>query len=97
MKIELIKFWSNVYHFCFFNSILKKIIGCLRPNGIIVIPLATLEMLVPIVSLLKDEGFDLKVNQHLNLRGVPLMEGTRLNPMNPVFIIKGQLKSKQKN
>ncbi|WP_052043770.1 MULTISPECIES: bifunctional cobalt-precorrin-7 (C(5))-methyltransferase/cobalt-precorrin-6B (C(15))-methyltransferase [unclassified Prochlorococcus] len=71
-------------------NLLNEIIARIKPTGIIVIPLATIENLEKIANLLKKKGFQLKISQHQNLRGVSLKEGTRLNPMNPVFIIKGK-------
>ena len=72
--------------------ILKKIIKALNPNGIIVIPLSTLQAINEIENILKSEKCIYKLSQHQSYRGVSLAEGTRLSPMNPVFILKGQVK-----
>ncbi|AAQ00386.1 MULTISPECIES: bifunctional cobalt-precorrin-7 (C(5))-methyltransferase/cobalt-precorrin-6B (C(15))-methyltransferase [Prochlorococcus] len=74
------------------DTLLKIILSFIQPLGIIVIPLATLEHLEKTILVLKEAGCDVKISQHQNFRGVPLMQGTRLLPMNPVFIIKGKLK-----
>ena len=67
------------------------ILNRLNSGVIIVIPIATLENLEQITLLLKKIGCSIKISQHQNYRGVPLAKGTRLNPMNPVFIIKAKL------
>ena len=72
------------------TTLLKEILKHLEPGGIIVIPLVTLEQLDKVINLLKQHECDLKISQHHNFRGLPLMEGTRLFPMNPVFIVKGK-------
>ena len=74
------------------TNLVKTIIKNLTPNGIIVIPIATIENLEKLSLVIKNESCNLKISQHLNFRGIPLINGTRLHPMNPVFIIKGQLK-----
>ncbi len=71
---------------------IEKILNLLSPKGIIVIPLATLESLEKILLLLKARRCNVKISQHQNFRGIPLKKGTRLHPINPVFIIKGILK-----
>jgi len=72
--------------------LLDKILSLIASDGIIVIPLATLEKLDKILSLLKERGCNTKISQHQAYRGVPLLQGTRLQPMNPVFIVKVKLK-----
>ena len=72
-------------------KILREILNYLSPKGIVVIPLARLEQLELVINILRQEGCDLKVSQHINFRGMPLLDGTRLHPMNPVFIVKGKL------
>ena len=68
--------------------ILREVLKRIKPNGIIVIPLATIEAIGDINSYLKSKNISSKISQHQNWRGVPLAEGTRLSPQNPVFIIK---------
>ena len=72
------------------EKILKAIITRLTPEGIVVIPLVTLEAASQLISILKKENCKLSINQHQNWRGVSLSMGTRLEPTNPVFIIKGK-------
>ncbi len=72
--------------------LLNKILDLLTSDGIVVIPLATLEQLDKVLSLLKERGCKSKVSHHQAYRGIPLLQGTRLQPMNPVFIIKVKLR-----
>ena len=73
-------------------QILKRIIENLNQDGIIVVPLATMEALSDVKKILKDSGFELTIRSIQSYRGIPLGDGTRLAPMNPIFIVKGQLK-----
>ena len=72
------------------NKILKILIRQINPGGIIVIPLVTLEAVSQMVSILKASKCKLSVGQHQHFRGIPLADGTRLSPMNPIFILKGK-------
>ncbi len=73
-------------------NLLQAIINSLKPKGIVVIPIATLESMEKMLNLLKHENCNLNISQHINFKGVPLKKGTRLHPLNPIFIIKAQLK-----
>jgi precorrin-6Y C5,15-methyltransferase (decarboxylating) len=55
-----------------------------------VIPLATFEALAELRPLLDSAGFALSVSQQQAWRGAPLADGTRLAPLNPVLILKGE-------
>ena len=72
-------------------SLLKKILSHLNPEGVVVIPLSTIQGLGEIEKVLNSENCYFKVSQHQSYRGVPLAEGTRLSPINPVFIVKAKL------
>ena len=76
------------------KSILKKIIELMKLNGIVIIPISTFQAVNEIESILKESNFDLTLSQNQSYRGIPLGEGTRLSPMNPVFILKGRKKEK---
>ncbi|WP_320674959.1 precorrin-6y C5,15-methyltransferase (decarboxylating) subunit CbiE [Prochlorococcus sp. MIT 1341] len=69
--------------------LLKLALERLTLGGIIVIPLATLEPINEIRNLFKKSGYSFAISQHQSYRGLPLSEGTRLSPVNPIFIIKG--------
>ncbi len=74
------------------SEILEKIIMNFKPRGIIVIPLSTLEAFSDLKNILEKAGFLLTIRSIQPYRGIALGTGTRLAPMNPVFIIKGKLK-----
>ena len=72
--------------------ILKAILQYLNPGGIIVIPLSTLQAVPQIEEILKSVDCQLSISQFQSYRGVPLSDGTRFSPMNPVFVIKSKIK-----
>ena len=71
-------------------AVLAAVIERLRPGGLVVIPLATIEALAELRPLLDSAGFALGVSQHQAWRGAPLADGTRLAPLNPVLVLKGR-------
>ena len=71
------------------DALLKAGLQRLRPSGIVVIPLATLEALATLRPLLHQAGLTLQLNQLQAWRGQPLSDGTRLTPMNPILSLKG--------
>ncbi len=72
------------------SEILKLTLEVLNPGGIIVVPLVTLEKLGEFRKIFESYNCNLTISQHQAWRGVPLVDGTRLSPMNPVLIIKGE-------
>ncbi|WP_320664948.1 precorrin-6y C5,15-methyltransferase (decarboxylating) subunit CbiE [Prochlorococcus sp. MIT 1223] len=72
------------------RDILQIIIQRLKPPGIVVIPLSTFQAAAEVESLLRANNCLSKVSQYQAYRGMPLSDGTRMKPMNPVFIVKGQ-------
>jgi len=73
------------------KKILEIIINRLTPGGVVVIPLVTLEAVSELTAILKASKCQLSISQHQPWRGVPLAHGTRLAPVNPVFILKGKV------
>lgn len=71
-------------------AVLQEVLRRLRPGGVVVIPLATLEALAELRPLLERAGLEVGLGQHQAWRGAPLAEGTRLAPLNPVLILRGQ-------
>ena len=76
----------NRYNF----RIIKIILQILKPKGIVVIPLVTLESIAEIKKIFESSNYKLNIKQIQACRGVPLSEGTRLSPMNPIFIVQGK-------
>ncbi len=73
------------------KKLLEIIVKRLKPGGIVVIPVVTLEAASELIVILKKSHCKLNISQHQPWRGVPLANGTRLAPINPVFIIKGKV------
>jgi precorrin-6Y C5,15-methyltransferase (decarboxylating) len=71
------------------EALLRAVLQRLRPSGIVVIPLATVEALALLRPLLEQAGLTVQVNQVQAWRGQPLSDGTRLAPMNPILTLKG--------
>lgn len=71
-------------------AVLAAVLRRLRPDGVVVIPLATLEALAELRPLLEQADLAVSVSQQQAWRGAPLAEGTRLAPLNPVLVLKGQ-------
>ncbi|HGY5541214.1 MAG TPA: precorrin-6Y C5,15-methyltransferase (decarboxylating) subunit CbiT, partial [Prochlorococcus sp.] len=72
-------------------ELLQAVLQRLQPNGVVVIPLATVEALAELRPLLEASSCTVKVSQHQSWRGLPLADGTRMAPMNPVMILKGTM------
>ena len=72
-------------------AVLAAVLQRLRPGGMAVIPLATVEALAELRPLLEQAGCRVAVSQHQAWRGAPLADGTRLAPLNPVLVLKGRL------
>ncbi|WP_159816010.1 precorrin-6y C5,15-methyltransferase (decarboxylating) subunit CbiE [Cyanobium sp. Copco_Reservoir_LC18] len=70
---------------------LQAVLGRLRPGGVVVLPLATVEALAQLRPQLEQAGLGVTVSQIQAWRGAPLAEGTRLAPLNPVLVLKGSL------
>jgi len=70
-------------------SVLAAVLERLRPGGVVVIPLATVEALAELRPLLEAAGLTVGVAQHQAWRGAPLADGTRLAPLNPVLVLRG--------
>ena len=72
------------------EALLKAVLQRLRPSGIVVIPLATLEAVATLRPLLEQSGLTVQLNQLQAWRGQPLSDGTRLAPMNPILSLRGR-------
>ena len=72
------------------SGVVDAVLARLRPGGVVVIPLATVEGLAQLRPLLEQAGLQVAVTQIQAWRGAPLAEGTRLAPLNPVLVLKGQ-------
>jgi precorrin-6B C5,15-methyltransferase / cobalt-precorrin-6B C5,C15-methyltransferase len=71
-------------------AILQVVLQRLRPAGVVVIPLATIEALAELRPLLERAGLAVRVGQLQAWRGAALADGTRLAPLNPVVLLRGE-------
>ncbi|QNI99776.1 precorrin-6Y C5/15-methyltransferase (decarboxylating) [Synechococcus sp. A15-62] len=71
------------------ERLLQNVLTRLRPDGVVVIPLASIEALASVRPLLENAGLAVRVQQLQAWRGQPLGDGTRLAPMNPTLIVTG--------
>jgi precorrin-6Y C5,15-methyltransferase (decarboxylating) len=71
-------------------AVLVAVLERLRPGGVVVIPLATVEALAELRPLLERAGCAVAVGQHQAWRGAPLADGTHLAPLNPVLVLQGR-------
>jgi len=71
------------------ERLLQDVLARLRPGGVVVIPLASIEALASVRLLLENAGLAVRVQQLQAWRGQPLGDGTRLAPMNPTLIVTG--------
>ena len=71
------------------NALLQLVLERLDPNGVVVVPLATLESLSDVRRILEAANMRIRVSQLQAWRGQPLSDGTRLAPMNPILTVSG--------
>ena len=71
------------------NALLQLVLERLDPNGVVVVPLATLESLSDVWRILEAANMRIRVSQLQAWRGQPLSDGTRLAPMNPILTVSG--------
>ena len=74
-------------------ALLDAVLARLNPGGRVVIPLATVEALADLRPVLERAGLVVGIAQHQAWRGSALADGTRLAPLNPVLILRGQKRS----
>lgn len=72
------------------RAVLEAVLQRLRPAGVVVVPLATLEALAELRPLLETAGLQVAIRQLQVWRGAPLGDGTRLAPLNPVLVLSGR-------
>jgi precorrin-6Y C5,15-methyltransferase (decarboxylating) len=72
------------------TAVLQAVLQRLRPGGVVVIPLATVEALAELRPLLSEAALAVRVGQLQAWRGAPLADGTRLAPLNPVLVLSGR-------
>jgi precorrin-6Y C5,15-methyltransferase (decarboxylating) len=71
-------------------DVVAEVLRRLRPGGVVVIPWPRSRAWPSCVPFWSRTALAVTVGQHQAWRGAPLAGGTRLAPMNPVLILKGQ-------
>jgi len=74
------------------NLIIEEVLKKINSFCILIIPLVSLKSLSKLESILKSKVNKLSISQHQSYRGVSIGDDTRLSPLNPVFILKGEIK-----
>ena len=74
------------------HLILEEVLKLINSTCIIIIPLISLKSISKLESILKPKAHKLSISQHQSYRGVNIGEDIRLSPLNPVFILKGEIK-----
>ena len=70
--------------------VIRELTKFLKKDDIIVMPLITFEILQEIFSTLNEFNFDTSIRLVQTYNSISVGEGTRFEPNNPVFIIKGK-------
>jgi precorrin-6Y C5,15-methyltransferase (decarboxylating) len=73
------------------EPILEACLRCLRPGGRLVLNLATLEGIAVASAFCQAHGLAFELIEVAIARATPLGEGTRLAPLNPVFIMSARV------
>jgi precorrin-6Y C5,15-methyltransferase (decarboxylating) len=71
------------------NTLLQLVLERIKPMGVVVVPLATVESISDVRRLLEDANLIVRISQLQAWRGQPLSDGTRLVPMNPILTVSG--------
>lgn len=71
-------------------SIIKYLSKDIHKGDIIVLPIITYEAMQEIQKVFQDLDYETNLNLIQTYKGLTISEGTRFEPNNPIFIIKGQ-------
>ncbi len=73
------------------DLIIEEVLKKINSFCILIIPLVSLKSISKLESILKPKVNKLSISQHQSYRGVSIGEDIRLSPLNPVFILKGEI------
>ncbi|WP_269611138.1 precorrin-6y C5,15-methyltransferase (decarboxylating) subunit CbiE [Prochlorococcus marinus] len=73
------------------DLIIEEVLKKINNLCVLIIPLISLRSLSKLESILKPKVQKLSISQHQSYRGVSIGEDIRLSPLNPVFILKGEI------
>ncbi len=71
--------------------IIRKIFKLMKKGDIFVLPIITLEVLQEIKSLFEELKFQTSLKLIHIEKGVSISSGTRFEPLNPIFVLKGKI------
>ena len=71
--------------------IIKKIFKLMKKGDIFVLPIITIEVLQEIKSLFEELKFQTNLKLIHIEKGVSISSGTRFEPLNPIFVLKGKI------
>ena len=71
--------------------IIEEVLKKINSFCIIIIPLISLKSLSKLESILKPKFNKFSISQHQSYRGISIGDDIRLSPLNPVFILKGEI------
>ncbi len=74
------------------HLIIEEVLKHINSSCILIIPLISLKSISRLESILKPKVNKLSISQHQSYRGISIGEDIRLSPLNPVFILKGEIK-----
>ena len=73
-------------------KIIEEFSKFLKKGDIIVLPIITYEVLQKVSNCLREFNYETSINLIQTFKGITISEGTRFEPNNPVFILKGKKK-----
>ena len=73
------------------HLIIEEVLKKVNSFCILIIPLISLKSLSKLECILKPKVNKLSISQHQSYRGVSIGDDIRLSPLNPVFILKGEI------
>tara|TARA_Y100001968_G_scaffold162876_1_gene148940 strand:- start:32 stop:1318 length:1287 start_codon:yes stop_codon:yes gene_type:complete len=73
------------------DLIIEEVLNKINSLCILIVPLISLKSLSKLESVLKPKVDKFSISQHQSYRGVNIGEDIRLSPLNPVFILRGEI------
>ncbi len=73
------------------HLIIEEVLKQINSKCILVIPLISIKAISKLESILKPKVNKLSISQHQSYRGISIADDIRLSPLNPVFILKGEI------
>ena len=73
------------------HLIIEEVLKQINSKCILVIPLISIKAISKLESILKPKVNKLSISQHQSYRGISIGDDIRLSPLNPVFILKGEI------